>query len=106
MRLTRFNKLTNEYEYCLDNPNTTMVQDEIAGIQKLAEYENIDIDPKKLTKIKQTLDVIKKKGIFVNGLIKSKDLEEYNILCLNHGMTELLTPEEYNLLKEVLSDGL
>lgn len=54
------------------------------------------------TKKEQALEIIKKKGIFVNGLIKSKDLEEYNILCLNHGMTELPTQEEYDLLKEVL----
>lgn len=51
----------------------------------------------------KVLEIIKKKGIFVNGLIKSGDLGEYSILCLNHGMTELLTQEEYDLLKEVLA---
>lgn len=42
MRLTRFNKLTNEYEYHLNNPNTSMIQDEIAGIQKLGQLEDIE----------------------------------------------------------------
>ena len=60
-----------------------------------------DIQFKK-SKKEKAFDIISKKGIIVNGLIKSKDLEEYNILCLNHGMTELLTQEEYDLLKEVL----
>lgn len=85
----------SELEECVDCDLTL-------GIDKLGEYENIDTDPKHLAKIKQALEIISKKGIFVNGLIKSKDLEEYNILCLNHGMTELLTQEEYDLLKEVL----
>ena len=54
----------------------------------------------------KALKIIKKKGILVNGLIQSKDLEEYNIMCLNHGMTELLTQEEYELLKEILCNTL
>ena len=41
-RLTRFNNLTKEYEYHLNNPNTSMVQDEIAGIQKLGQLEDIE----------------------------------------------------------------
>ena len=66
--------------------------------------ELIAIDESKvleMVKKSQAFDIISKKGIFVNGLIKSKDLEEYNILCLNHGMTELLTQEEYDLIKEL-----
>lgn len=55
-----------------------------------------------IVKKAQAFDIISKKGIFVNGLIKSRDLEEYNILCLNHGMTELLTQEEYDLIKEIV----
>lgn len=54
-----------------------------------------------IVKKAQAFDIISKKGILVNGLIKSRDLEEYNILCLNHGMTELLTQEEYDLIKEL-----
>ncbi len=42
MRLTRFNNLTKEYEYHLYNPNTSMVQDEIAGTQKLGQLEDIE----------------------------------------------------------------
>lgn len=52
-----------------------------------------------MVKKAQAFDIISQKGILVNGLIKSKDLEEYNILCLNHGMTELLTQEEYDFVK-------
>ena len=55
-----------------------------------------------IVKKAQAFDIISKKGVLVNGLIKSKDLEEYNILCLNHGMTELLTQEEYDLIKEIV----
>ena len=50
----------------------------------------------------RALEIIKKKGILVNGLIKSKSLAEYNALCNYHGMTEWLIQEEYDLLKEVL----
>ena len=42
MRLTRFNKLTNEYEYHLFNPNTSMIEDEIAGTQKLGQLEDVE----------------------------------------------------------------
>jgi len=42
MRLTRFNNLTKEYEYHLNNPNTSMVQDEIAGTQKLGQLEDVE----------------------------------------------------------------
>ena len=72
-------------------------------MEKLKETQShyYDIQFKK-SKKEKAFDIISKKGIIVNGLIKSKDLEEYNILCLNHGMTELLTQEEYDLLKEVL----
>lgn len=42
MRLTRFNKLTNKYEYHLLNPNTSMIEDEIAGTQKLGQLEDIE----------------------------------------------------------------
>ena len=55
-----------------------------------------------MTKELKALEIIKKKGILVNGLIKSKDLGEYNTLCNYYQMSELLTQEEYELLKEVL----
>ncbi len=42
MRLTRFNTLTKEYEYHLNNPNTSIIQDEIAGTQKLGQLEDIE----------------------------------------------------------------
>ena len=50
----------------------------------------------------KALEVIKKKGVLVNGLIKSKYLGEYNTLCNYYQMSELLTQEQYDLLKEVL----
>lgn len=68
MRLTRFNKLTNEYEYHLFNPNTSMVEDEIAGTQKLGQLEDIEeelgIELIKLLKdIHSPLDFMKKFAI-------------------------------------------
>ena len=62
------------------------------------DSEDIQIVRKALT----ALEIIKKKGILVNGLNQMKDLVEYNCLCNFYQMSELLTQEEYDLLKEVL----
>ena len=42
MRLTRFNNLTKEYEYHLYNPNTSMIEDELMGTQKLGQLEDVE----------------------------------------------------------------
>lgn len=113
-RLTRFNKLTNEYEYCLDNPNTSIIQDEIAGIQKLGEYENIDTDVKHLAKVKEAFEIIKTKKVdvcsFINYFVEHNNTYETYVLYFNEPIEidygtiseELLTEKEFNLLRKVL----
>ena len=69
MRLTRFNKLTNEYEYHLHNPNTSMIEDEIAGTQKLGQLEDFEeeLGIKLLTLFKAL-----KNGVYVKNLNSDK----------------------------------
>ena len=85
MRLTRFNKLTNEYEYHLFNPNTSMVEDEIAGTQKLGQLEDIEeeLGIDLLTLLREChspLDFMKRFGVskawvFTEYVGKNKKLE-------------------------------
>ena len=112
-RLTRFNKLTNEYEYRLDNPNTSIVQDEIAGIQKLGQLEDIEeelgIDLSLLNKVfangfsykneNEKIIVIKPNDLFLTGLViqplcKRLFSGGYYFYFKDYGKTWALTKEE------------
>lgn len=76
---------------------------------KLSEYEDIDEDPKQLAKLKQALEIIKDKRVdYYQDIIESWSYEEYlDNFTYQQSIgdwkeKELLTKEEYNLLKEVL----
>lgn len=83
-------------------------------VQIVGEYEDIDTDIAHLAKIKQALEIIKNKGVFVHLLQQSQNVEEYNSLMLiafkkmaerdYKGAVEkfCLTGEEYDSLKEAL----
>lgn len=109
MRLTRFNNLTKEYEYHLNNPNTSMVQDEIAGTQKLGQLEDIE-DELGIDLIKLIECIRNEKGIwkkdFDGGLINTRCMlacyfgrwqiyDKENIYDLkDYGKTWALTKDE------------
>ena len=79
---------------------------ELEALENIIEtfYDKDSEDIQIVRKALEAFEIIKKKGVLVNGLIKSKDLGEYNTLCNYYQMSELLTQEEYDLLKEVLND--
>lgn len=84
----------SELEECVDCDLTL-------GIDKLGEYENIDTDPKHLSKIKQAFEIIKEKPQATLWLIQhcDKEMEYEDMISL---FKEDITKEQFGLLKEVL----
>ena len=70
--------------------------------KKLSQYEDIDENPKKLAKIKKALEIIKNKAVDIKDIYKYADYSQYNYALLGVPFEFRLTPEEFDLLKEVL----
>lgn len=90
--LDRLEKLKKENQVLLVNKNVAQ------GIAKKLKEEN--------DKLKKVIKILKDKNVDIYELLKSKNIVEYNNLTWSRydfGGDEL-TEEEYNLLKEVLSN--
>lgn len=70
-----------------------------AAIFKLGQYEDIDESPEQLAKFKKALEIIKNKKVDVEWLLNTIDRETYN-----DDLHIALTQEEYDFLKEVLTN--
>ena len=84
--LEALNRLVDFYNLPSRNPIAYMLEQE-----NLNEYANI------IKKELKALEIIKEKRVNVRFLISCKTLKEYNDVISDH-----LTKEEYDLLKEVL----
>ena len=75
-----------------------------ACADKCGQYEDIDVDPVRLAKIKKAFDIIKKKKVNVSFLFRYLNgeitLEELN---KNRWKQDKLTLDECNILKEALT---
>ena len=93
----------------------TYIEEELKERDELSQrLWIVSCEKSELLKYKQTLEIIKNKGVFVHLLQQSKNVEEYNSLMLIafKKMAErdyvkavkkfCLIQEEYNLLKEIL----